>query len=183
MDAPRLFSEASAQSAESYIAVLSDPEVQKGMEGAKSFSLQAQTSAFFTDVDQNFERESHVAPKDRVHIFGIYHVPGHISKDKFEKGFIKFFEDYSDIPTIRKNFVKMEKWMPNNTVDDHIHRVGYPPPETMFISHGELETWENVVDFQNEDSFKAVLAAKSDFDLNTNASVFTADLITKFERS
>jgi hypothetical protein len=79
------------------------------MEGAKNFSLQAQTSAFFTDVDQNFERESRVAPKDRVHIFGIYHVPGHISKDKFEKGFIKFFEDYSDIPTIRKNFVKMEK--------------------------------------------------------------------------
>jgi hypothetical protein len=36
---------------------------------------------------------------------------------------------------------------------------------------------------ENEESFKPVLAGKRDFDFNTNANVFTADLITKFEKS
>lgn len=79
------------------------------MEGAQGFGLQGGASAFCVDIVQNFEDDSRVAPKDRVHFMGIHKVPQYISKEEYGKRFIKFFENYSHIPMIRKNFVKMEE--------------------------------------------------------------------------
>ncbi|KAJ7869930.1 hypothetical protein B0H14DRAFT_2726777, partial [Mycena olivaceomarginata] len=155
------------ESAESYIAV------QKKMEGVPRALVCRAERLHFAWILSKTLRTILASLLKIVFIYGHPQGPAVHLKEECGKRFIKFFENYSHIPMIRKNFVK---WVPNSAVDDHIHRVGYPPPETAFTTHIELETWENVVDFQNKESFKPVLAAKRDFDFNTNANVFTADL-------
>ncbi|KAF7354238.1 hypothetical protein MVEN_01111600 [Mycena venus] len=171
-----------AETIDNIMAIMNDLEVQKMVKRAEDFGLPSATCAFGIDVERTMDRVSCVEAADRVHLVCIYKVPENISAEEYSRGFESFTETFPGVPTIQENFVKFEKWLPNNVLDDHLHGVGYSRPDPTFLLHVEFESWENVIAFQNADSRKPVLAANRDFNLNTRACGFTADLVTKHER-
>ncbi|KAF8175908.1 hypothetical protein K438DRAFT_83296 [Mycena galopus ATCC 62051] len=167
------------ESADHIISILEDPEVQQKCQAAESFGLLTGTRAFCADVEQIMDRDSHVAPGDRVHALCIYKVPENLSPEQYGKGFSRYFDDFAALPSIQKNCVKVQKLVQNSTMDAHIHKVGYSQPEPTFIAFLELETWDNVLDAHTDEAQKLTLAAKRDFGLNNRGCIFTADLVTK----
>ncbi|KAF8152822.1 hypothetical protein K438DRAFT_1987687 [Mycena galopus ATCC 62051] len=172
-----------AKSADNMIAFLSDPDMLVKIDGVPELELQTRSNTFSIDIQPVMDRESRVDSKDRVHNFWVYKIPEHMSKKEYEQKFHKLFEDYSAVPVAQKNFVKLEKWVPNNVLQGHIHSFGGPPPEPTFMSHAEFEKWEDIIAVEQEDAVKVVLDAKGNFDFNKYASVFCADVVTKFDRS
>ncbi|KAF7354108.1 hypothetical protein MVEN_01098200 [Mycena venus] len=180
---PVLVATAELESFDNLLAILSDTEVQQKIKHAEDFGLQSGASAFSIDVESKIERDSPLSVGDRVHIMAIYKVPGGMSTEQYGKGHGTFLEDYAAIPAVQNNLVKLEKWTQNNALDEHLHMVGYSRPEPTFIIHGELETWKNVVEFQDAESRKVALTANENFGLYTQACVFTADVVTKLDKS
>ncbi|KAF8175909.1 hypothetical protein K438DRAFT_1847264 [Mycena galopus ATCC 62051] len=176
---PMVVVRAQAESPDHIISVLADPEVQRKCEAAESFGLQTGARVFSVDAEQVIDRISSVAPENRVHLVCIYKVPENISPEQYGKGVSKFLDDWAALPTVQKNFMKLQKCFPNVAMDAHIDKVGYSQPEPAFIAHLELETWDNVVDFQTDEARKLVLDANRDFGLGDRCCIFTADLITK----
>ncbi|KAF8175901.1 hypothetical protein K438DRAFT_1979410 [Mycena galopus ATCC 62051] len=171
---------------------------------AESFGLLTGTRAFCADVEQIMDRDSHVAPGDRVHLMCIYKVPENISPEQYGKGFSRYFDDFAALPSIQKNCVKIQTLFQNSAVDAHIDKVGYSQPEPTFIAHIEFETWDNLIrrgttslthtyylfffscffpdkyfQLQTEEAQKLTLAANRNFGLNNRGCIYTADLVTK----
>ncbi|KAF8192372.1 hypothetical protein K438DRAFT_2018062 [Mycena galopus ATCC 62051] len=182
---PLVVAMAQVESADHAIAIMSDPEMQKIVQGAQNL-LEAGACTFTVDVQQLVDRDSHVAPGDRVHLLGIYKVPAQMSREEYGQEWHKFMNKYLAIPEVANNHLKLETYFHNTALDDHLHKIGFSPAEPMLILHGELETWENVVDLfqgQKEDLRKLVQAANRDFDFSTGSCTFTGDVVIKFEKS
>jgi hypothetical protein len=175
-----------AKSADNIVALWTDPDLLTKIDGAPDLELKTRSNTFSVDIQPVMDLESDVDPKDRLRFLWVYKIPEHISKEQYEPKFHKFFEDYAAYPLAQKNYVKLEKWVPNDALQDHLHLFGNPPPEPTFISYGEFENWENVnavTEREDTTTVKVILDAKRDFDFNTHASASCVDVVTKLDRS
>ncbi|KAJ6471416.1 hypothetical protein C8R45DRAFT_1014203 [Mycena sanguinolenta] len=167
------------ESAENLIAIMKDTEVQKTVQRA---GLPAEAYAFGIDVHPLIDRDSRVAPSDRVRLMGIYEVPEHISKEEYGQGFDRFSENFTAIPAVQKNIVKFEKWTQNDALEEGIRALSLSTPKTTFILNAEFEAWDNVTQFQDAETLKVTTTAKRDFGFNNQASAFHADVVTKVDK-
>ncbi|KAJ7443648.1 hypothetical protein B0H11DRAFT_2090916 [Mycena galericulata] len=148
------------------VEVLADAEVQKLFKKAEEFGLQSGTFGFSADAVPKINKN--VSTQNPVHILGIYQVPPHLSRDEYEK-----------------NLVRYEVWQQNDAVGDRMHRdLGHPVSEPIFLVRAESETLDHVIEYLNDpQARKLVQDAKQDFSFNTNACLFTADVVTKISIS
>ncbi|KAJ7690884.1 hypothetical protein B0H17DRAFT_1201453 [Mycena rosella] len=171
-----------SQTIDDLVEVLLDAEVQKLFQKAEEFGLQSGTAAFSADVVPKINRN--VSTQNPVHILGIYKVPTHLSRDEYGQKFHAFVEKYIALPAIQKNLVRYEVWQQNDAVGDRMQDLGHPVSEPTFLVRAESETLDHVIEYLNDpQARKLVQEAKQDFGFNTNACLFTADVVTKIDKS
>ncbi|KAJ7436904.1 hypothetical protein B0H11DRAFT_2108983 [Mycena galericulata] len=165
------------------VEVFADAEVQQLFKKVEEFGLQSGTSGFSADAVPKINKN--VSTQNPVHILGIYQVPPHLSRDEYGQKFQAFVEKYIALPAIQKNLVRYEVWQQNDAVGDRMHRdLGHPVSEPIFLVRAESETLDHVIEYLNDpQARKLVQDAKQDFSFNTNACLFTADLVTKISIS
>ncbi|KAJ7445412.1 hypothetical protein FB451DRAFT_1292782 [Mycena latifolia] len=171
-----------AKTVDDLAEVLADAEVQKLFQKAEEFGLQSGTFAFSADVVVKINRN--VATQNPVCITGIYKVPTHLSRDEYGAKFHAFVEKYTALPAIQKNLIRYEVWQQNDAVGDRMQDLGHPVSEPTFLVRAESETLDHVIEYLNDSQArKLVQGAKQDFGFNTTAYLFTADVVTKIDRS
>ncbi|KAJ7205966.1 hypothetical protein GGX14DRAFT_397247 [Mycena pura] len=172
------------ENADDLVEVLADAEVQKLFQKTEDFGLQSATFAFSADVAPKINRNVTSTQKP-VRIVGIYKVPTHLSRDEYGQKFHAFVEKYIALPAIQKNLVRYEVWQQNDAVGDRMmQNLAHPVSEPTFLVRAESETLDHVIEYLNDpQARKLVQDAKQDFGFNTNACLFTADVVTKIDKS
>ncbi|KAJ6514465.1 hypothetical protein C8R47DRAFT_572400 [Mycena vitilis] len=123
--------------------------------------------------------ESSVPAQDMVHIIGVYNVPPDVSVEEYSQKFHVFVDKYVALAAVQKNLVNYDLWELRSATNGED-----PAPHAAFVVRANSETLQNTLEYLNDaEAQSLVQKAKQDFEFNTSAWLFTADVASKIDRA
>ncbi|KAJ7115673.1 hypothetical protein C8R44DRAFT_793144, partial [Mycena epipterygia] len=170
------------ESEEQMLETSSDPTVMKvvadgtphlGFDGAGS-------CVFHADVVRKIDLPS---DQDSVYGFITHPVPAHLSKAQFQQKADALLDAFIAVPAVKKGALKIEMFVPNSNLDNHVQEWGLPAPHPTVLFVGEWKSLEELLAVAEDQTVKSLVArAIADFGFGVGSCAGTADVVTKFTK-
>ncbi|KAF7359662.1 hypothetical protein MVEN_00690300 [Mycena venus] len=120
--------------------------------------------------------------KDRAFAIGIHTIPAHISTSSFRTNVERFFDALIATPIAQKHHLKVDLYFQRQELDEALAATGLPKSRPTVLVLYESDTQDQLNDiFANAEVAQLYLG--SNFGFNENASTFSVEAFTVFERS
>ncbi|KAF8142361.1 hypothetical protein K438DRAFT_1995050 [Mycena galopus ATCC 62051] len=121
------------------------------------------------------------ARKDRCSGLAIHYAPADISQQMFKAKVDALVDSFLALPVCQRKFLSFNVMYPNSGLEENmkLSGIGQPTPSVWF--EFECESEDHLTEIIGDEQFKKIFAEAKDFGFLDSASLFTADVTTKFD--
>ncbi|KAJ7744745.1 hypothetical protein DFH07DRAFT_776945 [Mycena maculata] len=122
-----------------------------------------------------------MSAESTVHALGIYKCPASLSNADFARKCSQVMEAILACPVPKRNILKYDLIIPNETLDEHLERLGMPTPKGTIVIIAEFPSFdalEEIAQLLKTPELGPILAgAREEFGFHIDSCSFAVDIV------